>query len=311
MTVTILLLTMHPLKFMVKNHPYYYLYYNELTGGLKGAYGNYETDYFYHSIREGSEWLIDYLKKNHPGDSLKVGTNFPAYWFFRNEKQLSVKYFPYSERSQNEYDYYIVTNSYIAPTLLRSKIWPPINSIKIIEADGIPICAVVKRENNSDFLGYLAFKQHHPVESLKIFEELLKKDCQDEIIFYNFASVLNSMGDKEKAMSILQKGLEIKPDCEQILMFQANLYAEKGEIGKAEKLYERLILLNRKYFDAYPALAKIRMEQKELRKARELLKSCLMMQPGFKPAIAGLADSYRTTDPVVAKKYDELAKETN
>ncbi len=306
---TILLLAIHPFKFMTKNHPYYYLYYNELTGGLKGAYGNYETDYYYHSIREGSEWLIEYLKKNHPGDSLKVGTNFPADWFFREEKQLSVKYFPYNERSQRDWDYYIVTNSYISPTLLRSKIWPPKNSIKIIEADGIPICAVVKRENKFDFQGYIAFKQHLLEESVKYFEEQLKKDCQDEIIFFNFASACYSMGNKEKAMLILQKGLEINPDCEQILMFQANIYAEYGDTVKAEKLYLRLISVNRKYFDAYPVLAKILIAQKELIKARKLLKSCLMMQPGYKPAIVGLADSYRTSDPEVAKKYDELARE--
>jgi tetratricopeptide (TPR) repeat protein len=262
-------------------------------------------------MREGSEWLIDYLKKTHPGESLKVGTNFPAEWFFRNEKQLSMKYFPYSERSQRDWDYYIVTNSYISPELLRSKTWPPKNSIRIIEADGIPICAVVKRENKADLLGYKAFQDHHPEESLKYFEELLKKECQDEIIFFNFAAVCYSMGDKEKALSLLQKGLEVNPDCEQILMFQANIYAETGDPGRAENLYRRLIGVNRKYFDAYPALAKIWIEQKELRKARELLKSCLTMQPGFKAAILALADSYRTTDPEVARKYDELAKETN
>ena len=306
--VIILLFSVHPFNFMVRNHPYYYLYYNQLVGGLKGAYGHYETDYYYHSIREGSEWLIGYLKKNQPGDSLKVGTNFPANWFFRNERTLAVKYFPWNERSQRDWDYYIVANSYISPFLLKSKIWPPKNSIKIIEADGIPICAVVKRENKADFLGYLAFQQHRSEESVKYFEELVKKDCQDELIFFNFASVCYSMGDKEKAMSLLQRGLKINPDGEQILMFQANIYAEKGDNAKAAELYERLIGINRKYFDAYPALAKLLMERKELKKARELLKGCLTMQPGFKAAYAGLADSYRTTDPEVAKKYDELAK---
>ncbi len=304
----VLLLAYHPFDFLVRNRPYDYLYYNQLVGGLKGAYGNYETDYYYHSMREGSEWLIEYLKKSHPGDSLKVASNFPSEWFFRKEHTLDVKYLPWTDRSQHDWDYFIVANSYISPTLLKNRMWPPKNTIKIIEADGIPICAVVKRENKDDYFGYMAFQQHHPEESIKFFEEAVKNSFQDEGIFFNFASVCYEMGDKEKARSLLQKGLEINPEGEPLLMFQANINAEMGAQANAEALYERLIGLNRKYFDAYPPLAKILVERKEPKKARELLKTCLTMNPGFKAAYAGLADSYRPTDPEVAKKYDELAR---
>ena len=95
---------------------------------------------------------------------------------------------------------------------------------------------------------------------------------------------------------------------DRILMFQANIYSEKGDVARAAELYQSVIRVNRKNFDAYPALAKILVGQKELKKGRELLKSCLTMSPNFKEAIVGLADSYRTTDLEVARKYDELAK---
>jgi tetratricopeptide (TPR) repeat protein len=307
----VLLLSWHPFNFMVRNHPYYYLYYNQLVGGLKGAYGNYETDYYYHSIRAGSEWLVSYLKQNHQVDSLKIGTNFPADWFFRNEKNLAVHYFPYNERSQQDWDYYIVANSYISPTLLKNGNWPPMNSMKVIESDGIPIGAVLKRETKADLLGYQAYIQNQPDEAVKYFEEAVKKNGQDEIIFFNFASVCYNLGDKEKALQLLVKGLEINPGCERILMFQANILAEKKDLAGAADLYQKVIEINRKYFDAYPALAKIWITQDELKKARELLKTCLTMHPGFKTAIMELADSYRTTDPEVAKKYDELARTSN
>ena len=38
---------------MLLNHPYEYIYYNQLVGGLNGAYGNYETDYYYVSSDRG------------------------------------------------------------------------------------------------------------------------------------------------------------------------------------------------------------------------------------------------------------------
>ena len=57
--IILVLLSIHPVKFMILNHPYYYMYYNQLVGGLKGAYSNYETDYYYVSQTEASEWLIE------------------------------------------------------------------------------------------------------------------------------------------------------------------------------------------------------------------------------------------------------------
>ena len=74
----LLALSIHPVKFMAANHPYYYLYYNQFVGGLKGAYGNYETDYYYHSMRQGAEWLQEYLKNEPHSTPIVVGGNFPV-----------------------------------------------------------------------------------------------------------------------------------------------------------------------------------------------------------------------------------------
>ncbi len=42
---------------LVLLHPYEYTYFNVLVGGFKGAYGNYETDYWVASMKEAVEWL--------------------------------------------------------------------------------------------------------------------------------------------------------------------------------------------------------------------------------------------------------------
>lgn len=41
-------------------HPYEYLYFNALVGGLKGAAGRYETDYWGKTNREAILWLRDH-----------------------------------------------------------------------------------------------------------------------------------------------------------------------------------------------------------------------------------------------------------
>lgn len=44
---------------MVQNHPYQYMYYNELVGGVKGAFGNYELDYWCQTPKEAIKWIHD------------------------------------------------------------------------------------------------------------------------------------------------------------------------------------------------------------------------------------------------------------
>jgi len=46
---------------------------------------------------------------------------------------------------------------------------------------------------------------------------------------------------------------------------------------------------------------------KDVKKAREILTACLNLNPRYKPAIIALADTFRNSDPDIAKKYDDLA----
>jgi 4-amino-4-deoxy-L-arabinose transferase-like glycosyltransferase len=50
-------LVLWPVKEMTRLHPYEMTYYNRLVGGLDGAAGRYETDYWVTSYREAAEWI--------------------------------------------------------------------------------------------------------------------------------------------------------------------------------------------------------------------------------------------------------------
>ena len=305
-TIFTLLLTLHPIRFMALNHPYYYMYYNQLVGGLKGAYGEFETDYYFHTIRGGSEWLANYLSTNVDDKPIKIATNFSVNWYFRDRPDIQSYYCQYDERSQNDWDYMIVANSYIPVSLLKNKIWPPKNAIHVVYADDVPVCAVLKRETNLDLKGYEALKKGDTTNAKRFFEDALKINTQDELIFCNFAAALVLEGKLDSARSVLQSALKINPGYEPVLMYLGNIAARQNNPGEAIRYYETLIGYNRKYFGAYVGLSKLLMD-KDILKARGLLKTCLTLNPGYKPAILSLADSYRESDPEVARKYDEQA----
>jgi 4-amino-4-deoxy-L-arabinose transferase-like glycosyltransferase len=303
-------LSIHPAKFLITNYRYAYIYYNQIVKGLKGAYGNYETDYYFVGQREASEWLINYIEKNGISSSVIVGTNFSAEWFFRNYPNIRNIYFRNEERSMFDWDYAIVTNRYIAPFRLKNKLWPPDDALKVVYADRVPICAVIERKSKVDLHGYKALQENRLTDAIGLYAEAVEKNYNDEMIFFNFAVALNRSGNIEKADSLLRLSLDINPAFEPALMFLGNIAVFRGDSETAEKYYKTLITINRKYFEAYVELAKL-MIDKDVQQARELLRSCITINPKYKPAIIALADSYRISDPDVAKKYDELIKTIN
>ncbi len=305
-----LLLSLHPLKYMVNNPQYYYLYYNQLVGGLKGAYSNYETDYYYISQTEASGWLIDYLKKKNTKGTIKVKATYSVEWLFRNHPEIETSYFRYVERSQYDWDYAIVANRYISPFQLKNKIWPPLNAIHIVYADNVPVGAVLERKSKDDYAGYLALNEGRNKEAIDCFEKALKINDSDEMIFYNFAAALYNDGQYHKADSLLKRGLAINPGFEPILMYLGNIARAQKKNGEAIGYYERVIEADRKYFEAYVGMSELLIDS-DLKRARKLLTICLNMNPRYKPAIIALADTYRNSNPDIARKYDELANTIN
>jgi len=298
------LLMLHPLRFMASNHPYYYLYYNQLVGGLKGAYGNYETDYYYHTMREGAEWLQEYLKsKPKTGETIVAG-NFPSQWYFRNDKDIKFIYFSYPNRSEYNWDYMIVANSYFSPFQLKNKRWPPANAIHTIYADGVPVCAVLERLTKDDRAGIQALEKGDYINSALLFRNALELDPQNELICYKFAEALLGSGQTQQAEEMLLKCLEMNPDYEKALTLSGDLALKHGDAEKAECYYQKTILANRKYLSVYPKLAGIYGDT-NAPKARKVLRDCLKIDPKYKSALRAMAETYRETDPAKAKKIEE------
>jgi len=301
----LLLLIIHPVRFMAANHPYYYLYYNQMVGGLKGAYGNYETDYYYHTMRKGAEWLQDYLKNKPDTGQIVVGANFPIQWYFRNQKRIKFVYFPYQSRSQYNWDYSIVANSYISSWQLKNKLWPPANTIHTVFADGVPVCAVIERVTKDDFRGIQELKKGDNIKSALFFQKALDLDPQNELICYKFAESLIASGNEEKARQMLEKSLEINPDFEKALELSGDLAVKNKNADEAASYYRKVISSNRKYFSAYPKLADV-YAGTNAEKARKVLRDCLKLNSRYKPALEGLAETYRKSDPDTAAKYDKM-----
>ena len=92
-----------------------------------------------------------------------------------------------------------------------------------------------------------------------------------------------------------------------ILMYLGNMALSENRFSEAEEYYKELLKVDRKYFEAYIALAGL-VSKTDIEGARTLLRKCLIINPQYKQAIIALADTYRYSDPDIAEKYYDLAR---
>jgi tetratricopeptide (TPR) repeat protein len=203
-----------PLWFMIKNHPYQYTYYNELTGGMKGAFGKYETDYFGGSTREIADWM----KKNIPNiekDSVKIASDYfvPLKDYFTAYPKLKLAYRRYYQRSEHDWDYGVFLTGHLTPSHFRNgEVFPPAGTIHKIEVNGIPIGVVVKRLSKDDFQGIQLIKEGKVPESIPYLEKARQLDPNNEVVRLYLANAYVNVGKFSEALQECQKALEIFPD---------------------------------------------------------------------------------------------------
>lgn len=196
-------------------HPYQYTYFNPLFGGLKKAYGKFETDYWMLSVKEAADW-IKLHEESRPKDStITIATNcFYPSRVFLGDSLLGIKtaYVRYYDRGEKLWDYGIFYSRFVNQYQLSHHIWPPKGTIHTIDADGIPLCAIVKRGNIDDYLGYSATAKNDPVAAIRHFSKALEYDPFNEKAAMALSIVFLSVGQPDLAEKALNQSLNSFPD---------------------------------------------------------------------------------------------------
>jgi len=126
-------------------------------------------------------------------------------------------------------------------------------------------------------------------------------------MYFKLGKSLSMTGRNQEALDAVNQALAINGMYEPALMLAGQLKMARGNFKEARQDFERLIDANRKYFSAYVELAKILVTEGRQEEARETLRSCLRINPRYRPAIIALGDTFKGSDPEIAGKYYNLA----
>lgn len=275
-----------PVRFIYKNHPIEYTYFNRLAGSYNQVSSAYELDYYYHSVGEASRWLLDYIETNRE-DSITIASSYNMDDYFRNaSKHIDFGYVPYYLRGNVKWDYAIFYRTLTLPSQMRQNLWPPRGTIKTITVEGVPVCVVVKRKDYSDYEGKVAYEKGQYTKAEALLKSATDIDPANEIAWINLGKTYVKQHRFLKANEAFNQCLNVIVDYEPALFYLAKTETLLFNFDQAEAHYKRILSINDRSTSAYFAFAKLQYTQGEKEEALGLLDKCLVQKPKHPEALA-------------------------
>ncbi len=224
---------------MAKNHPYQYVYFNELVGGIDGAYGRYETDYYGLSMREGIEWLV----KNEniaDGRKVRVGVNCEVetakYWAKKYSENITVVWNRHYEKHKNQWDYAMFASRTMSRNELVNGSYPPVGTIHTIDVDNTPILAIIKHDNTYLHDGYKALRDNNPGEAIVLFQQAVNYDPRNEEAARMLGIAYYTSRRTQEAIQAFDRALDIWPESYLALFYKSQIMLQEGDFEQSYEL---------------------------------------------------------------------------
>jgi tetratricopeptide (TPR) repeat protein len=235
-------LLIEPILFIVPTYPNTVTYHNQFVGGVQGAYGNYEVDYYYNSVKQCVDYFIEH-EMPQPGDTVLVLSNAmhliaPE---LRKYKNVHIDYVRYHEKDQKAWDYAIFHTALIPLDVIQSENWVPASAVFTAEVKGKPLCVLLKRTSQDDVLGFQALQNGDRETALAYFMKYLAKDSTNVNVLAVTARVLMEMNQMDNAYLYANKAYTLDKTGIETKRVYGMALAYKGEGEKARTIFKEIV----------------------------------------------------------------------
>lgn len=220
----------------VRSHPNQYVYFNEIVGGAKNAYGYYDLDYYQNSGKQAADWILKNIKPI-PGKKIFVRSNMVGFdkYFAKDTSWLTFDYGRYTERHHIEWDYYVAYPRYVSAQLMQDDKWQLQNTVHKVLLDGRPLCVVVKRTSTAGITANEAYEKKDFATAVQKYAEYIATDNTDEFAYINYGISLASIGQIDPAIQAIERATKLDPERVEFYDVLSQLYQMKGNIQAAQQ----------------------------------------------------------------------------
>lgn len=309
--VVFMLLLGLPVVHAVRNHPNEYVYYNEFVGGVKGAYGDFETDYYFNSLKESCDWFKKHVELPKDKKTIIVTQLVDAVtYYFRRDTNVKVIYSRYYEKYSKNWDYAIFANSYISRFQLQNRLFPPEGTLYTPLVEGCPMSYVGKRVTKTDLEGFQLERAGKFPEALEAFERYTSRHKDNEEVWSRMGKLYYTLGQIGKADTCLNRALSLHPALNEALYMGVLTYLQQKDYKKAMERVGQMLAVNSMSADAYYLRALVYFNMKKYQAAIDDLNKVLSFRPDLDRALLLAGDILRINRNYkqALQIYDKLMK---
>lgn len=277
-----------PFAHMVRNHPHEYIYFNELIGGIRGAYGKFDTDYYFNSLKHATQWFKKEVKLPDDHKTIII-TNlaFPLEQYFKNDTNVIVRYSRYYEKYSKDWDYAIWANEYITPYQLTHGLFPPPGAIYVPRVDGYPVGAVIKRPDKEELKAFGLFREQKFEAALAAFEQYAATHPElPEEIASKMSRLYYMTNQPGKAREYADKALKKHPLLAEALYISTLTYIQAKDYDQAMKEVRKMLESNNSSVDGHYLRALIYYHLQKYKEAVDDLNKTLALNPSHHSALS-------------------------
>lgn len=247
-----------PVQHQAKTFPVDYVYFNSISGGNKKAWSNYEYDYYFHSIKESSDYLINFIGSQ----EAVVASNCNLSNYYENIPNINYEYTRFVERSSVDWDYGLFGLNYIHPEMLKNGKWFSGEVLKVFFHKNNPEAVILKRNSKNDFNGITEIEKGNFLEGEKLLKQAIKTDVNNVWLFVNLAKNCFKTNDFSEFDAFLKKGFEIHPNYEPLFLLKAQKLFDEKKYKESFETLNELIEINPRYKNAAPLLKAVKNKLK-------------------------------------------------
>jgi tetratricopeptide (TPR) repeat protein len=208
----------------------------EVMGGMKGAYGFYDIDYYQNSGRQAAEWILKNVKPI-LGRKILVRSNMGGFdkYFANDTSWIMNDYGRYGERHWKDWDYYVAYPRYISTELMQHNKWNLQNTIHAVTLDGVPLCVVLKRTSYAGTAANDAYIKKDYATAAQKYAEYIAQDTTDEFAYLTYGVALANIGQVDAAITQVNKAIKLDPSRPDFYDILSQLYMSTGNQQAAQQ----------------------------------------------------------------------------
>ncbi|MFC1720136.1 hypothetical protein ACFL00_03235 [Pseudomonadota bacterium] len=228
----LVVLTLEPLSWMLRNHPNEGVYFSPLIGGVNGSLNRYEADFWGNSVRQAVEWTQENStpSDDHPiririwyGDQMKA-----AYYINKVPGYVHVLV----NEDSRDWDYYIYQAVQTKFFHEIREFWPPFYTVHEIKVGDVPLDAIVKNWRNDPYEVVLAH-----------IDRRIEARGQNYYNLYQLALVNRYFGKLDESVEAAKRSLALNPEYSSTWKLLCGVNHARGDIddeiescGRAQEL---------------------------------------------------------------------------